>query len=193
MNYLAHLLLSDSHPEALVGSLLGDFARGVDLACLSPRMRAGVELHFRVDAFTDSHPVVRESKQRIAAPHRRYAGVLVDVFYDHFLALDWRRYAPVTLDEFARSAYEALEAHGPAVPERMAGMCRAMAAGDWLTSYREVESIDLVLRRMSRRLRRENDLGTGIEALRASYEPLRDDFHRFFPELLLFAKGSALT
>ena len=190
MNYLAHLLLSDPHPESLVGSLLGDFARGVDLALLSPRMRAGVELHFRVDAFTDAHAVVRESKRRISPPHRRYAGVLVDVFYDHFLALDWHHYAPLTLDEFARSAYEALEAHVPVLPERMAGMCRAMAAGDWLTSYREVESIDQVLRRMSRRLRRENDLGSGIEALRASYEPLRGDFHRFFPELLQFARAT---
>jgi acyl carrier protein phosphodiesterase len=190
LNYLAHLLLSDPHPESLVGNLMGDFARGVDLACLSPRVRAGVELHFRVDAFTDAHPVVRESKQRIAPPHRRYASVLVDVFYDHFLALDWRTYAPVALDEFTQQAYRALEAHHPILPERMAATCRAMAAGDWLTSYREVDAIDTVLRRMSRRLRRVNDLGTGIEALRASYEPLRADFHRFFPELLAFARST---
>jgi acyl carrier protein phosphodiesterase len=188
LNYLAHLFLSDPHPESLVGNLLGDFARGVDLSGFSPRIQAGVALHFRVDGFTDAHPVVLESKRRIAAPHRRYAGVLVDIFYDHFLAVDWHLYAPMALDAFTGDAYRALAAHGPILPERMARTCAAMAAGDWLGSYREVESIDLVLRRMSRRLRRENDLGTGAAALRASYEPLREDFHRFFPELLAFAR-----
>jgi acyl carrier protein phosphodiesterase len=170
--------------------MLGEFARGVDLAALPPAVRNGVELHFRVDAFTDAHPIVRESKNRIAPPHRRYAGVLVDVFYDHFLARSWERYSAQELSTFIRGAYSALQEHRDAMPERMRRAADAMIAGDWLGSYSEVEGIETALRRMSRRLTRVNDLATGGLALRASYDALAADFHRFFPELANHARDT---
>lgn len=189
LNYLAHLLLCDGRPESLVGSILGDFSRGVDLDAFSPGVREAVSLHFRVDAFTDSHTVVGESKRRIQAPHRRYAGVLVDMFYDHFLARRWEQYCEVPLATFTANAYEALLQAEPFLPERMAGVCRAMAAGDWLSSYERVESIGTALQRMARRLSRRNDLATGIQALTANYAALEADFHRFFPELQAYAQS----
>lgn len=172
-----------------MGSILGDFSRGVDLDAFSPGVREAVSLHFRVDAFTDAHAVVGESKRRIQSPHRRYAGVLVDMFYDHFLARRWEQYCEVPLPTFTASAYAALLHAEPHIPERMAGVCRAMAAGDWLSSYERVESIDIALQRMARRLTRRNDLATGIQALTANYEALEADFHRFFPELRAYAQS----
>jgi len=183
LNYLAHLLLCDGRPESLVGSILGDFSRGVDLDALDPGVREAVALHFRVDAFTDGHPVVGQSKRRIQPPHRRYAGVLVDMFYDHFLARRWDRYSEVPLDAFTATVYEALAQAEAYLPERMARVSRAMAAGDWLGSYRRLEAIDTALQRMSRRITRANDLATGVNALIANYDLLECDFHRFFPEL----------
>jgi acyl carrier protein phosphodiesterase len=190
LNYLAHLLLCNGRPEALVGSVLADFSRGVDLKTLSPGMRQAVELHFRVDAFTDSHPLVAESKRRIQPPHRRYAGVLVDMYYDHFLARHWDHHCDVPLPRFAAAAYEALLGAEAVLPERMVNVCRAMAAGDWLGSYARVDAIDTALQRMSRRLTRPNHLGTGIQALVENYEALEQDFERFFPELQRFASAA---
>lgn len=184
MNYLAHLRLSPPEPDWWVGSLLADFSRGVDLTAFSPAVRKAVTLHFRLDAFTDAHPVVRESKARIRPPHRRYAGVLVDVFYDHFLARLWEDYSEVPLATFASRVYAALAEREALLPERMRRACAAMISDDWLRSYCEVSGIDAALRRMSRRLTRENHLDTGAEALRAEYEALEDDFRRFFPEAL---------
>lgn len=190
MNYLAHLLLCDGRPESIVGSILGDFSRGVDLGALDPGVREAVALHFRVDAFTDAHPVVGESKQRIRPPHRRYAGVLVDMFYDHFLARRWDRYSAVPLAAFTTTVYEALEQAEAYLPERMTRVCRAMAAGDWLGSYVRLEAIDTALQRMSRRIMRANDLATGVNALIANYDLLEADFHRFFPELRDHARSN---
>jgi acyl carrier protein phosphodiesterase len=164
--------------------MLGDFARGVDLTALPPGVRHGVELHFRVDAFTDAHPTVRESKNRIAPPHRRYAGVLLDVFHDHFLCRNWARYSTVERPDFIRQVYDALLKHRDTMPQRMRLTAEAMVAGDWLSSYADVQGIETVLRRMSRRLTRINDLATGGLALRASYDLLEEDFHRFFPQLI---------
>lgn len=172
-----------------MGSILADFSRGVDLNLLTPGVREAVKLHFRVDAFTDAHPIVLESKCRILPPHRRYAGVLVDMVYDHFLARRWERYSDVPLKAFTARAYEALLEADPLIPERMARVCQAMAAGDWLSSYTRLEAIDTALQRMSRRLTRTNDLATGAQALVANYERLEEDFHRFFPELQDFARS----
>lgn len=188
MNYLAHLLLCDGRPESLVGSILGDFARGVDLAVLPIGVQEAVALHFRVDAFTDAHPVVIESKRRIPAPHRRYAGVLIDMVYDHFLARRWEQYSDVPLRAFTAHAYEALLQAEAMLPERMARVCQAMAAGDWLGSYVRLDAIDMALQRMARRLTRTNDLATGGRALVASYDLLEADFQRFFPELQAYAQ-----
>lgn len=187
MNYLAHFLLSSRDAETLVGSMLGDFCRDVDLALLPSGVRGAVELHFRVDAFTDAHPVVRESKRRIEPPHRRYAGVLIDMFYDHFLARNWEQYSTESFPEFTARAYAALRAHEGMLPERMRRAAGAMVADDWLGSYREVAGIEAALGRMARRLTRQNNLATGADALRCRYEELEEDFHRFFPDLQRFA------
>lgn len=184
MNYLAHLYLSEDTPESLVGNLMGDFVRGGDLSRYGEEIARGIALHRRIDAFTDAHEVVRESKRRISAGNRRYAGVLVDLFYDHFLAREWDRYSPEPLPRFAARVYGALEQHHALLPERLQAVAIRMAAGDWLVSYREVSSIGAVLERMSGRLTRENSLPRGIEDLTARYEELGADFERFFPDLV---------
>lgn len=187
MNYLAHLLVCDGRPASLVGSILGDFSRGVDLNGLPSGVRQAVELHFRVDAFTDAHPVVLESKRRIQPPHRRFAGVLVDMYYDHFLARHWKQYCEVPLPQFAAGAYSALLEPEIELPERMLRVCRAMAVDDWLGSYSRVEAIDTALQRMAGRISRPNHLASGVQPLIEHYEALELDFQHFFPELKRFA------
>src|SRR6187549_190225 len=89
MNWLAHLLLSPPEPLLRLGNLSGDFVRGIDVTLLRPELQLGITQHRRIDAFVDAHPLVRRSRERLDAPFRRFAGVLVDVYYDHFLARDW--------------------------------------------------------------------------------------------------------
>lgn len=185
MNYLAHLRLAPDDPMLRLGNLLGDFMRGVDMASLPPPLQRGVAQHRAIDRFTDRHPLFRQSRARLPAPFRRFGGVLVDVYYDHFLARHWDRFGDGgPLGEFTQRAYRELGALAQWLPPRLAQAAPRMREGDWLLGYRELHAIDDVLARMARRLRHDNPLAQGGEPLRSCYGELQSDFEAFFPALL---------
>ena len=188
MNYLAHMFLSDGSPEALVGNLAGDFVRGIDVSSLDSEVRAGVELHRAVDRFTDSHPVVMRSRSRLPASWRHYRGVLIDVFYDHFLARDFEAHAGEPLKVFAAKVYSALVAQHDSLPPRLQRAAPVMIEHDWLQAYSRIEGLEVVLQGMSRRARREVALHESTGVLREEYTALQEDFDCFFPELRKFAR-----
>ncbi|MBZ0138005.1 MAG: ACP phosphodiesterase [Planctomycetes bacterium] len=187
MNYLAHMLLSDGTPEALLGNLAGDFVRGVDVSTMTPAMQAGVKLHRAVDRFTDSHPAVQQSRARLPQHWRHYRGVLVDVFYDHFLARNFEALGGEALDTFATRVYSALNEHAEALPPRLKRAAPIMIERDWLRAYTHFEGLEIVLQGMSRRARRDVALHESVGALRQNYTELRADFENFFPQLVQFA------
>jgi acyl carrier protein phosphodiesterase len=189
MNFLAHLYLSDDTPESRLGNLLGDFVRSPQIDTYPAPVRAGFALHQRIDAYTDAHPVFQHSRTRISLPRRRYAGVLVDVFYDHFLALHWAEFAPIPLPDFARQVYAELAANDPLLPESLRQIVPAMIRDDWLTSYRAPDGIDRALDRIARRLRHETPLAGAVEELTGHYDGLQADFLAFFPALRQYVAG----
>jgi acyl carrier protein phosphodiesterase len=189
MNYLAHLLLAGPEPEALLGALMGDFVKGPLGVQYPPAITRALVLHRKVDSFTDAHPVTAASRARISPERRRFAGIMVDLFYDHFLARDWAAHATEPLDTFTRRVYALLERHTPLLPDRLRLIAPRMAKYDWLGSYAEIESIHTALDRMSLRFKRENRLaGAGAE-LDANYAALEADFRGFFPDLVRFARA----
>lgn len=187
MNYLAHMLLSDGTPESLLGNLAGDFVRGIDVSSMTPGMQQGVQLHRAVDRFTDAHPIVQQSRARLPQHWRHYRGVLVDVFYDHFLASNFDALANEPLDAFATRVYAALAEHADTLPPRLQRAAPVMIERDWLRAYAHFEGLEIVLRGMSRRARRDVALQESVGALRQNYTALRDDFENFFPQLVNFA------
>ncbi|HEX4951515.1 MAG TPA: ACP phosphodiesterase [Blastocatellia bacterium] len=188
MNYLAHLFLADDTPEALVGAMLGDFVKGAAKNNYSPVIQHNIELHRRIDSFTDAHPIVRESKTIMTAERRRYAGVLLDIFYDHFLAQHWSRFSRIALPAFTQNVYAVLHQHHDLLPEKLQRMLPYMKAEDWLGSYARVEWVELTLHRMSQRLTKGAPLASGTSELRTHYERFEADFLRFFPDLCDFVK-----
>ena len=188
MNYLAHLLLAGDQPELVVGAILADFVRSRQGERYSDGIRAGIRLHVRIDSFTDAHAIVAVSKSRMKPPYRRFAGVLVDVFYDHFLARNWEAYSPaIPLEEFARQSYAVLWDAREILPEKLQRILPSMIEQDWLTSYRDVESIDRALQGLARRVRKETPLPHAISVLREHAAELESDFNEFFPQLVEFA------
>ena len=183
MNYLAHLLLSDGTPESMIGNLLGDFRKGLQIDRYSLAIRQGMALHQHIDIYTDSHPIVRQSKQRIRSPYRRFAGILLDVFYDHCLSVHWSQYASVPLREFVDRAYEILLEHHGILPDRLQQALPHMIRQDWLCSYGDLAGVQVTLQRIARRLRRETVLAQGITELQTHYADLEAGFHQFFPAL----------
>src|SRR5262245_53258857 len=176
MNYLAHLLLAGPEPESLLGALMGDFVKGPLGAQYSPAITHALVLHRRVDSFTDAHPVTATSRARISRDRRRFAGIMIDLFYDHFLARDWTAHASEPLDAFTQRVYSVLQQHESLLPQRLRLIAPRMAEHDWLSSYAQIESIHIALDRMSLRLKRANHLaGAGTE-LEANYAALESDF-----------------
>ena len=189
MNYLAHLFLAGPEPEALLGALMGDFVKGVLDQRYPAAVTRALALHRRIDTFTDAHPVTAASRARISPERRRFAGIIVDLSYDHFLARHWDEHAREPLDAFTARVYALLEQHDALLPERLRSIAPRMAQADWLASYAQVESIHAALDRMSLRLKRENRLaGAGAE-LEANYAALEADFRAFFPDLVRFAQA----
>jgi acyl carrier protein phosphodiesterase len=187
MNWLAHVYLSEPGAECRLGNLLADLVKGKARQAMSAAFLRGVACHQAVDAFTDFHPLVHRSRARLAPRWGRVGGILVDVFYDHFLARDWPRYSPVPLAEFTAGVYADLRSIQADLPaEARAGLERLIAE-DRLGSYRTVAGIEDALRRVSARLAartgRDFALGRAVVELTANDAGLAGDFAAFFPEL----------
>ncbi|MFN7929471.1 MAG: ACP phosphodiesterase [Blastocatellia bacterium] len=188
MNYLAHAFLAGDSPQALVGALLGDFVKGAAKNNYAPLIQRNIELHRRIDAYTDAHPIVRAAKPLIASERRRFAGILLDIFYDHYLAKHWARFSPVALPTFTQQVYAALHAHHALLPERLQKMLPYMQSEDWLASYAQIAWIEVTLARVARRLRPGNALASGSAELQQHYTRFETDFLTFFPDLILLVE-----
>jgi acyl carrier protein phosphodiesterase len=186
MNWLAHLFLSEPDVEHQLGNLLADVVKGKARAALPPGVRRGIACHQAIDAFTDAHPVVHRSKRRLGEEHGRFAGILIDVFYDHFLARDWPLYSSVPLEQFTAEAYASFRAY-PALTAEARDFCDRLSDGDLLGSYHTLAGIAAALGRLSRRLEarlgRPFALEQATAALEAQYDALGRDFAEFFPEM----------
>ena len=189
MNYLAHLLLAEQTPHGWLGALMGDFVKGTPAAALALGVRRGIVLHRRIDTFTDAHPVHRASRNRIPGARRRYAGVIVDLSYDHFLCLRWAHHSSVPLDEFTARVYAALARHRALLPARLAYIAPRMIEQDWLGSYRDLDALGVALDGIASRSSRTAPLAGAIEDVRRSYRGLGDDFDAFFPDLAAHARA----
>jgi len=182
MNYLAHLHLGGDAPAQLLGSLYGDFVKGPLAGQWPVDIEAAIRLHRRIDVFTDSHPLQVQARARFPLERRRYSGILLDVFFDHCLALHWADYAAEPLPRFTGRVYQVLAAE-PCLPERLARIAPRMAAQDWLGSYREFSVLEQVVAGIDRRLSRPGLLAGGAAELERLYQPLLEDFRQFYPEL----------
>ena len=189
MNFLAHAYLSHDSDEALLGSLMGDFVKGPLDARDGSALSSALALHRRIDTYTDAHPIVAVSRSRMSAARRRFAGILVDMFYDHFLARHWPDYSTVPLDRFTARVYDVLLSRSDELPERLRYIAPHMARTDWLGSYRHLEAVGVALDRIGNSLKRGNFLLGSIEELVANYAALEQDFRSFFPEVVRFAKS----
>jgi acyl carrier protein phosphodiesterase len=187
MNWLAHVFLAGPDSDCRLGNLLADMVKGKVRQALPPGIQRGIACHQAIDAFTDEHPVVFRSKRRLSAPWERFAGILVDVFYDHILANDWLRYTASPLADFTSEIYAEFPGYQDTLPPEINDVLARMAAEDWLGSYATLEGIEDVLARISRRLTqrlgRNFALQTAMSELTSHHAALASDFHEFFPDL----------
>ena len=184
MNFLAHLYLSGDNTSVMLGNFIGDFVKGKNLIeKVGPEMAKGIELHREIDFFTDQHPIVRESKKRLRPKYRHYSGVIVDVFYDHYLAKNWNDYHHQLLPDYAARVYNLIQKNNALLPERVNMMMPYMIKGNWLVNYATLDGIHRALSGMTRRTPYESKMDESISDLTENYEEFKTEFITFFPEL----------
>ncbi|MBS3803278.1 MAG: DUF479 domain-containing protein [Oleiphilaceae bacterium] len=186
MNHLAHLFLSPPSMEARVGNLLGDFARGLKPETLPQEVQTGLKFHRAVDSFTDQHPEVLAAKTVFSAQRRRFAGVALDVLFDHYLLRHWEKFERKPSSVFIREAYEDLDRGQYLMPTQMIRVTQQMIRHDWLNSYRNLDNIGFALDRIAQRIRFPNQFAGIITEIKANDRKLETHFLNFFPELIEF-------
>lgn len=188
MNYLAHLYLSFGDEEVMVGNFIADRVKGRQVLDYQPGIQTGIRLHRLIDSFTDHHPIVEISKSRIRERYRKFAGVVVDMYYDHYLAANWSNFSDEMLLHFTRSTYKTLFRYYFIIPPRLRRILPWMAAGNWLVSYGEVDNIGLALKGLTTRIKVDSGIENGATELRLYYDDFKQDFEAFFPEMIVYAK-----
>ncbi len=183
MNYLAHLYLSDSAPLAWAGSLMGDFVKGAVPETFPDELSRHLKLHRHIDSLTQRSEIFQTSRRRLD-PRFRYArSILVDVFYDHFLACRWEDYSTQPLENFSQDVYAGLQSCYELLSPGLQQQLPRMIEYDWLTSYRQPEIIQRVLFRLEERLKHKIPLAAGFSQLEIWRDQLEDDFVAFMVEV----------
>ena len=187
MNFLAHIYLSNDNDLIKIGNFIADGIRGKHYQHLPEEVQKGIVLHRAIDTFTDSHPVFRESTKRLHERYHHYAGVIVDVFYDHFLAKNWSQYSTEKLDDFVERFYQTLRDNYDLLTERTQGMMPYMIQYNWLVNYQYKEGIARILLQMDQRTKNNSKMQYSIEELEIFYTLFEEEFTTFFEDLRVFA------
>ncbi len=167
----------------MFGNFIADSIKGKQSQQYPESVQLGIRIHQFIDAFTDGHEQVLQSRRRLYPHFGKYAGVVQDIFYDHFLALSWPSYHPMPLDEFAERVYRVIEAQSELLNERSRRTFRHMSTHNWLLNYREEQGIDRALKGMAYRASYPSNMENAIPVLRTHFEELQSDYSSFFPEL----------
>lgn len=189
MNYLAHLYLSSDTAALQVGGLLGDFVKGPVNSKYSDEVNEGIILHRKIDSFSDSHPQVLESKKRFRPPLRKYAGIIVDVCYDHFLIQNWSDYSNIKLSEFTSDVYDNLQQYHYIFKNDLKFLAHRTTLENLLNKNQDLNGIRFTLDRISERLKRKNKITDAVVDIKENYQQLESDFFTFFSDLIDFVKS----
>ncbi len=188
MNYLAHVYLSHNNEDLMIGNFIADHVKGKAIMDFSDEIRAGIVLHREIDQYTDSHPVFLKSKMRLANNYRKYAGVIVDMFYDHFLAANWNDYSDEGLEEYTKRNYKILMKKFIILPRKTKYILPFMAKSNWLMNYGSFEGLHRALSGMAKRTPYESRMEKATVDLKIDYELYKQEFREFFPEVINFSK-----
>jgi acyl carrier protein phosphodiesterase len=184
MNFLAHLYLSGKEEDVIIGNFVADAVKGNFLNRFPEGMERGIRLHREIDSFTDQHPVFRASRARLSPKYRMYSGVIVDLYYDHFLAKYWDEYSEENLKELVSRTYFLMVRKFHLLPPRSKMILPFMITQNWLVGYRDLNVLQKVFNGMSRRTNHKSGMENAIDDLESDYLFYENEFRAFFPEII---------
>lgn len=183
MNFLAHLYLSGESDQVKIGNFIGDFVKASDMENFSETINEGIRMHWAIDEFTDTHLVVQKSKDRLRPKYGHYAGVIVDIYYDHFLARNWKNYHQDDLRSYVNQQYKMLQSHISILPKKVVRMLPYMIKYDWLYNYQYFDGIERVMHGMANRSNFNSKMEESVVELKKYHKEFEGEFEEFFTEL----------
>lgn len=183
MNFLAHIYLSGDQDLVKIGNFMADGIRGNSYLKFPKEIQKGILLHREIDTYTDVHPIWRESKHRLHNRYGHYSGVIIDIFYDHFLAKNWSNYSNIPLEDYVSHFYSILESNYEFLSEKTKKIMPAMMQQNWLVSYASIEGISRILYQMDYRTQFRSKMQYSVEELQEFYLDFDTEFTLFFKDL----------
>ena len=162
---------------------MADGIRGKQFENYHLEIQKGIILHRFIDSYTDAHPIFRKSTKRLHEKYHHYAGVIVDVFYDHFLAKNWKNYSDENLVDFTNRFYQSLQDNYDFLSERAKGIMPYMIERNWLMSYQTVEGISKILTQMDGRTKNASQMRFAPNELLEFYDDFESEFTTFFEDM----------
>ncbi|WP_281299169.1 acyl carrier protein phosphodiesterase [Flavobacterium limnophilum] len=193
MNFLAHIYLSGDNDLMKIGNFMADGIHGKNFDTFSLEIQKGIILHRAIDTFTDAHPIFRQSTKRLHANYHHYSGIIVDIFYDHFLAKNWSNYSDERLEDYSERFYQSLRDNYNDLTPKTQKMMPYMIDHNWLLSYQTIEGIENVLVKMDNRMKRDSNMRFSVAELRTYYSDFEQEFNYFFEELKAHSKEKIQT
>lgn len=182
------MFLAGDDADSVIGNFIADHVKGEEINKYSERIIAGIRMHRAVDEFTDNHPIVKLSIARLRPKFRKYSGVIIDMFYDHFLSADWDQYCRIDMDTFTALRFEILLSNAEIMPHRAQYLLPFMIKNNWLKMYGTIEGLDRALTGMSKRTNFASQLEIASSELEKHYGRFKSEFEEFWPELIDFSK-----
>ena len=185
MNFLAHLALAGPSDASRIGNILGDFEKGTEEALLErlpKEIVAGILMHRQIDLFTDRHPVFRQARLLLAPERRRFAGIIIDIYFDHFLSQHWSRYHPGTVTDFIQAVYQGFDRHPDWLGKEFGPLVPRLKRENWLASYASVEGLAQTLDRVANYSPRFAPVADAMPDLLEHRAPFEEHFLSFYPE-----------
>ncbi len=186
MNFLAHIFLSGDNDLIKIGNFMADGIRGKQFETFPEEVQKGIILHRAIDTYTDAHPIFRESTKRLHEKYHHYAGVIVDVFYDHFLAKNWKQYSDEDLDVFVEKFYQSLYTNSDIITQKTKDLLPYMTLHNWLVSYQTIDGIDRIMTQMDHRTNNLSNMRFSIGELREFYSEFEKEFTAFFEDIRVY-------
>jgi len=193
MNFLAHIYLSGDNDLIKIGNFMADGIHGKHFDNFPIDIQKGIILHRAIDTFTDAHPVFRQSTKRLHANYHHYSGIIVDMFYDHFLAKNWSNYSTESLDNYTEGFYQSLRDNYDFLNEKTQKMLPYLTKQNWLMSYQTIEGIERILAQMDTRMKYESNMRFSVAELQTYYSEFEAEFTSFFEEVTTFSEQKSIT
>lgn len=189
MNFLAHIHLSGENEFIKIGNFMADGVRGKQYENFPQEIQKGILLHRAIDTFTDAHPLFRQSTKKLHSRYHHYAGVIVDMYYDHFLAKNWSDYHNESLALYSEKFYQSLLDNHSILTSKTQHLLPYMMKYNWLVNYQSVAGLERILSQMDSRTKNQSLMRFATEELVAHYDEFEAEFSLFYKEVQLFSKN----